>query len=327
MTEDFGKKAPRAKERIAVIRGGALGDGVVTLPAIHNLTMGSDRAHLGVIGSPHLQRLASPDLFIDQTSSECTWLFDDTENVVTDSPSGQLLATANLILAYSTHGDDSTLVRKLETLCPGTVLPWDPRPVTEDCHIGDHLLKPLEQAKRPTPNWVPSIQETEAELARGHALLSTREDERLVVILHPGSGGSEKRWPLQSFHELAKRLTENGLRCAMVCGPVEIDSSPVMRSPPDVPLIRQECLSDLIGLTAAADLFIGNDSGPAHVAAAVGTPTVALFGPTNPLIWRPLAAPSQVVCAPDGKLDALEVVDVFVAVQSIMSERGKRRCP
>ena len=326
MTEDFGKNAPRAKERIAVIRGGALGDGVVTLPAIHSLAMGSDRAHLAVIGSPHLQRLASPDLFIDQTSSACTWLFDGTENVVAGSPSGRLLATANLVLAYSTHGDDSALVRKLVCLCPGTVVLWDPRSVTEDCHIVDHLLKPLERANLPTPNRVPCIQATKTELARGRAMLSTREDERLI-LLHPGSGGSEKRWPLHSFYELARQLTGIGVRCAFVCGPVEFDSSPAMLSPPDVPLVRQERLSELIGLTAAADLFVGNDSGPAHVAAAVGTPTIALFGPTNPVVWRPRAAHCQIISAPDGKLDALEVTDVFLAVKSIMSERWERPCP
>ncbi len=88
-------------ERIVVVRGGALGDSVVTLPAIHSLIGGSPQAQLGVIGSPHLQRLAMPEVFVDQGSAACTWLFADGADVDDDSPPDQLLTRADLVLAYT----------------------------------------------------------------------------------------------------------------------------------------------------------------------------------------------------------------------------------
>ncbi len=107
----------------------------------------------------------------------------------------------------------------------------------------------------------------------------------------------------------------------MICGPAEIDADSQINPTSEVPLILQDNLSDLIGLTAAADLFVGNDSGPAHVAAAVGTPTLTLFGPTNPAIWRPLAPHSHVVRAPDGRMGILEIAAVRKAVLSMLSDR------
>jgi len=78
-------------------------------------------------------------------------------------------------------------------------------------------------------------------------------------------------------------------------------------------------LPDLIGLTDAADLFIGNDSGPAHVCAAVGTPTLALFGPTNPVIWGPLGSHTKTLHAPGGILKDLGVDCVHSAALSMLS--------
>ena len=305
--------------RIVVVRGGALGDGVVTLPAIHSLTAGSPQAQLGIIGSPHLQRLAMPEVFIDQGSTACTWLFADGTEVDDDSPTGQLLARADLVLAYTPHGCDSAFSRNLQAVCSGDLLHWDPRPKKKDCHIVDHLLAPLQQAGMTTSTRIPSIQLTESDRTRGETIMAERREEQPLVLLHPGSGGADKRWPLQSFQVLAEQLTGDGLSCAMICGPAE-DTDSQIKPTSEVALIRQDCLSDLIALSAAADLFVGNDSGPGHVAAAVGTPTITLFGPTNPAIWRPLAPYSHVVNAPDGALELLEVADVRRAALSMLSD-------
>jgi heptosyltransferase-3 len=308
-------------ERIVVIRGGALGDGVVTLPAIHSLTGGSPQAQLGVIGSPYLQRLAMPAVFIDQGSAACTWLFADGTEVDDDSPPGQLLARADLVLAYTPYGCDSALSRNLQAVCSGDLLHWDPRPSKKDCHIVDHLLGPLQQAGMATSTRIPSIQMTESERTRGETMMAERRGKPMV-LLHPGSGGADKRWPLQSFQVLAEQLTGDGVSCAMICGPAE-DTDSQIKPTSEVALIRQDCLSDLIALSAAADLFVGNDSGPGHVAAAVGTPTITLFGPTNPAIWRPLATHSHVVNAPDGTLEFLEVADVRRAALSVLSHGAR----
>jgi len=305
-------------DRIVVVRGGALGDGVVTLPAIRNLTQGST-AQLCVIGSPYLRRLALPDVFLDLGSAQNTWLFGENGNLDPTAPAGRLLATADLVLAYTPPESSSALSPNIQAICSGTLLTWNPQPTLEDRHIVDHLLEPLRRADIPTATRTPIINASEPERERIRAMLPQRRSGQPLVLLHPGSGGAHKRWPLESFHALAQELATDGLSCAMVCGPVELETICEAGQSTDVPLIRQSSLPDLIGLTDAADLFIGNDSGPAHVCAAVSTPTLALFGPTNPVIWGPLGSHTKTLHAPGGILKDLGVDCVHSAALSMLS--------
>lgn len=94
-----------------------------------------------------------------------------------------------------------------------------------------------------------------------------------AIVLHPFSGSTRKNWPLENFRALAARLDN----VAWTCGPE--DNLPGAT--------RFDNLADLARWLAGARLFIGNDSGITHLAAAVGTPTLALFGPTDPAIWCP----------------------------------------
>jgi ADP-heptose:LPS heptosyltransferase len=94
------------------------------------------------------------------------------------------------------------------------------------------------------------------------------------VVIHPFSGSAKKNWPLERYRELACRLNCPVRWCA---GPEEpLDEA-----------VRFENLYDLAAWLAGARLYIGNDSGITHLAAAAGTPVVALFGPTDPAIWGP----------------------------------------
>lgn len=93
------------------------------------------------------------------------------------------------------------------------------------------------------------------------------------VILHPFSGSAKKNWPLVNFQALAAELGD----VAWTCGPEETLAGAV----------RFDDLAELGRWLSGARLFIGNDSGITHLAAAVGTPTLALFGPSDPTIWCP----------------------------------------
>lgn len=101
------------------------------------------------------------------------------------------------------------------------------------------------------------------------------------VVLQPGSGSPKKNWPLACFEALASRLTRRGHRVSWCMGPAEanLPHRPDSLSPMSLP--------ELARLLAGARLFIGNDSGISHLAAAAGCPTLAIFGPTNPRVWAP----------------------------------------
>jgi hypothetical protein len=101
-----------------------------------------------------------------------------------------------------------------------------------------------------------------------------RCERRVAVVIHPFSGSATKNWPLESYRIMAERLP---LPVEWIAGPEE-----------EFPgAIRFDSLLDLATWLTAADLYIGNDSGITHLAAAAGVPTLALFGPTNPAVWAP----------------------------------------
>jgi len=113
--------------------------------------------------------------------------------------------------------------------------------------------------------------------------LETRGAARDVVV-HPGSGGKHKNWPWERFDQLASLLAGQGRAVAWCLGPAE-DEFP---EPAIGDRLRTESLVELARELAGARRYVGNDSGITHLAAAVGCPTLALFGPTDPRIWAPL---------------------------------------
>lgn len=92
------------------------------------------------------------------------------------------------------------------------------------------------------------------------------------IVVHPFSGSPRKNWPIESFHELAAGLTGLGYEVEWAAGS---------------DWVRFDNLLELANWIAGARLYVGNDSGITHLAAAVKTPVVALFGPTDPAVWAP----------------------------------------
>ncbi len=114
-------------------------------------------------------------------------------------------------------------------------------------------------------------------------------DTKHDVVIHPGSGSGTKNWPLEKYVALAQDLESSGREVTWCLGPAELEreQEAFSRIPNSAPRIVTDSLVDLAAHLAAARNYIGNDSGITHLAAAVGCPTIALFGPTNPKVWAP----------------------------------------
>jgi heptosyltransferase III len=125
------------------------------------------------------------------------------------------------------------------------------------------------------------------------------------AAIHPFAGSPKKRWPLEHFQELAERLAG--------CMPVEWCAGPQDALPG---ARRFEDLYELACWLAAARVYIGNDSGPTHLAAAVGTPVVALFGPSDPTVWAPRSPRVAIADAP--VLDSITVDQVESLVVRVL---------
>jgi heptosyltransferase-2 len=139
-------------------------------------------------------------------------------------------------------------------------------------------------------------------------LLAAHTDrDRPLVLLCPGSVNSRaKRWPPERYAALADQLSEGGATVAVIGSPGEVDVSKQVVSLakwPPVLLTGNTTVADVTALISIADVLITNDTGPAHIGAAVGTPTLVIFGPTNPLTTRPYGPAGEIIrrppdCAP-----------------------------
>ena len=127
------------------------------------------------------------------------------------------------------------------------------------------------------------------------------------AVIHPFSGSARKNWPLERFRAVAARLSIPVRWCA---GPEEaLDDA-----------VRFENLYELACWLARARVYIGNDSGITHLAAAVGTPAVAIFGPTDPAVWAPHGERVAVIAG--RSLDEIEGDEVLEAVRRITMQNG-----
>jgi ADP-heptose:LPS heptosyltransferase len=121
---------------------------------------------------------------------------------------------------------------------------------------------------------------------------SSRQAIRSGVLIHPGSGAERKNWPRENFMELARRLKSAGREVRVVLGEVELEKwgrAACDEFASVAQIVQPQSLTELSDAIAQAALVVCNDSGPAHLAAATGAPTIALFGPTShPVRWQPL---------------------------------------
>ncbi len=119
------------------------------------------------------------------------------------------------------------------------------------------------------------------------------------AILNPGAGWGAKRWPAERYGEVGRQLAKDGLRCLVNCGPGEEDLfQEVNAASGGIVSPTKASITGLIALTRRARLFIGGDTGPLHLAAALRVPVVAIFGPTDPARNGPYGTCSVVLRNP-----------------------------
>ena len=161
---------------------------------------------------------------------------------------------------------------------------WYTRPViARGTHVIDQNLSLAEAVAQRKLN-VPRVQFPHDAAAERRLDQRLREaDFGAFAILNPGAGWGAKRWPAQRYGQVAKGLAQAGLRSILNCGPGEADLAREAEAASEGAAHPMQCsITDLIALTRRARLFVGGDTGPLHLAAALDVPLVAIFGPTDP---------------------------------------------
>lgn len=140
-----------------------------------------------------------------------------------------------------------------------------------------------------------------------------------VVVLNPGAGKPAKRWPMERFVELAARLgREAGARVLVLWGPSEEPAARAIAQAPGAVLAPRTDLDELIAMARRASVLVAADTGPLHVAAAVGTSCVGLYGPTSAERNGPYGPGHRTVTAGDGRMASIAVEPVVAAVREVL---------
>ncbi len=151
-----------------------------------------------------------------------------------------------------------------------------------------------------------------AEIPRARLAAPRPEPGRPYAVIHAQASAPDKTWPAERFQEVALHLKEEcGLEPVFI-GAAGDDLRPFVVHR----ILAGQPLAAVKKLMAGASLFVGNDSGPSHMAAAFGVPVVALFGKSDPHIWRPWRTETVVLQSPDS-IAAIPVADVLEAIQRL----------
>jgi heptosyltransferase-3 len=156
--------------------------------------------------------------------------------------------------------------------------------------------------KHPNPAPVPHVPLLDSDVSAARELLGGVADGGYVVI-HPGSGGSSLNWPTAYYSELAARLSKESGRTVVTTGGREetLAAEEVARAAGGLSVAGRTDFGVLLGVLSGAGLFVSGNTGPMHLAAALGRPVVALFSPLksgSPARWRPVGGPSRVLMPP-----------------------------
>jgi heptosyltransferase III len=303
-----------------VLRGGAIGDFILTLPALRALRARWPDAFIELVGYPHIAGLALADGLVDRVASlDAAGIarFFALKPMFT-SDQVDFVRSFDLVVTYL-HDPEGGVVRNLELAGARQVIYGDP--IVREGHAIEHLLRPLEAlALYAKGGEAPSLTMPGEVVRFGKQWLAEHKAEGCPVAIHPGSGSATKNWPVAGFLGLARRLLGDAVaQPVFVVGEADDrEAAQLRKEAPGVTVIEGLDLPHVAGILSNCRAFVGNDSGITHLAAAVGLPVVALFGPSDPARWGPRGPRVRILRAPGGALEALQESDVWEAVRAAL---------
>ncbi len=300
-----------------VYHGGALGDFITTLPALRAWKASFPAQSMALLSRDSARQAAElTNLFNEYWNVESKSflpLFAEgisVEGAFSDVGSPAALprfASLQTAILFSKPG--STLADKLQRCGVLLILSQHPFPTSRmhkfhyhleflKRHLVDNPLKwqepqqtqPLLQPpSKPPDNELGTIWKEVVGSCEG---ISAQPSRR--VIIHPGSGSATKNWPLERFLLLAEKLRRNGCSVLWMAGPAEEG----LEIPDSFAQVRNRSIADLVYLVGQCDLYIGNDSGISHCAAATNSSCILIYGPSDPVVWRPYGTGVRILHKP-----------------------------
>jgi heptosyltransferase-2 len=315
--------------RVLLIRGGAIGDFILTLPALKALREACPDAQVEILGYKHIAALAENRFYAQAVRSieygPLSSFF--AKNSELPAELANYFASFDLIISYL-FDPDRIFENNLRRCGVENLLCGPAKIVETAVHAARQLALPIEQLGIEvgdlTERVFPSIDDRQ--FAKGFLQFL----QQPILAIHPGSGSTEKNWPLENWIALFSRnggvsLTEdkrgqvgNAFSLVVISGEADKTEAEALEREWKNREIRFAKNLPLPQLSAVLErsIFIGHDSGISHLAAASGANCVLLFGPTDPDVWAPRNKNVQILRAQSGNLRDLGIDPVKIAVEA-----------
>jgi ADP-heptose:LPS heptosyltransferase len=302
------------RRNILIFQTGGLGDFILTWPFAVGLGRIYPQSRIIYVTHSQKGELAKRVLRLEATDAEAGWhgLFAD---------GGRLPAAAQAMLE-SAHSVYSFLPvspvwhQSIERINPHAKRVEIDVRITPEYrgHVTDRMIEQLQ-------NYPPERAATEQILRsiadRG---IGFKPAGGADVVIHPGAGSPAKCWPINRYIELAEALKSSVRSVNFVVGEVERDrwkQNDLNRLAAAGRVRSCGNLLELLNEISTAGCFVGNDSGPSHLAGIIGIPTLALFGPTDPLQWKPLG--QRVAVLRHEPIEGIEIPQILESLAPIIA--------
>ena len=313
--------------RVLVIRAGAIGDFVLTLPLLEAILSDDPLTEIEILGRPNIAELA-----VGRRLATAAHRVDGMEWAGLFAPDGMLADAERKLLnrfdrVFCVWPDrDGIIQNNLRRAGVRDLVYLNPMPPE---HAQVHAVECLAQQcgkaglviKYMEPHLYPSLRD---QRWVERYMRVTGAGHKRILGMNPGSGSAKKNWPAKKYAEVARNWIERREGHVLVfCGPADDEAvAGLLLELPDEPAftLRNEPLPRVAAALERCAAFVGNDSGITQMAAAVRTPTVAIFGPTDPRVWQPLAPKVSVVSAAEHghNLDAVPASIVIERIDGVM---------
>jgi heptosyltransferase-2 len=332
-------------KRILVIRGGAIGDFILTLPALKLLRKNFPESHLEILGYKHIVALAEGRYYANATRSieyaPLSRFFVHGAELPPDLV--EYFASFDFIISYL-FDPDEIFENNLRRAGAQRIV-RGPAKLDKSTHAARQLARPLTELGIEILDLSAKIFSSTQDREFAREFIGGLP--RPIIAIHPGSGSEQKNWPLQNWVELGNQLLgskgsrSGGFLAAgssnrrfgkrrsliVVSGEADERQTAQLRSKWKDRAVRFATDLSLPYLAALLEkaVFLGHDSGISHLAAAAGARCVLLYGPTDPAIWAPANADVIIIRAPNHDLRALPLDTVRDALANVGAALAPRQ--
>jgi len=282
--------------KILLMHQGAIGDLILSLPSFYSIRTEIPGARFEVMGYSHVLSLIHKRFYADAIVSVdragVASLYND--DGCMNEELQHYLCQFEKVFIFGGKAQ-AAVIKNIQQIKDGPEVYFVKTfPESSDVHVTDFQLKQLTMLGFDSPHNIPEVFLRAEDISQAQQFLHQQRidmQSKPLIAIHTGSGSKAKNWPLENYVSLVQRLYQSCRGTALVVeGPAERNLIDNMSEALDgITVLALQCLELplLAAILSQCSLFIGNDSGITHLAAALGVPTIALFGPTDPYVWGP----------------------------------------